>query len=178
VQQPLRHRRAQGKARELYRAPSLICVKMHEMPMQQLLYAKKRINPYSSRLPPIATAKAHPKICVCCYYLNRKCFFMTTDAYFRKEPLDNLPAVGRQFRALRKAAGKTQVEVASAVGMRQEALSRFESGAGNDFSAAKLLRLLRVLGHEVQFTPLVRRPTLDEVLSEVKSGTNTGPSAR
>lgn len=103
---------------------------------------------------------------------------MTTDAYFRKEPLDNLPAVGRQFRALRKAAGKTQVEVASAVGMRQEALSRFESGAGNDFSVAKLLRLLRVLGHEVQFTPLVRRPTLDEVLSEVKSGTNTGPSAR
>ncbi len=79
---------------------------------------------------------------------------------------------------MRKAAGKTQVEVASAVGMRQEALSRFESGAGTDFSAAKLLRLLRVLGHEVQFAPVVRRPTLDEVLDDVKRGANTGPSSR
>lgn len=103
---------------------------------------------------------------------------MTSDAYTSREPMDNLPAVGRQFRALRKAAGKTQAEVATAVGMRQESLSRFESGAGNDFSAAKLLRLLRVLGHEVQFTPLVRRPTLGEVLSDVKRGANTGPSAR
>jgi HTH-type transcriptional regulator / antitoxin HipB len=103
---------------------------------------------------------------------------MTSNAYFPREPLDNLPALGRQFRALRKAAGKTQEEVASAVGMRQEALSRFESGAGPDFSATKLLRLLRMLGHEVQFTPLVRRPTLGEVLSEVRNGANTGPSAR
>jgi HTH-type transcriptional regulator / antitoxin HipB len=103
---------------------------------------------------------------------------MTSDAYSSREPLDNLPAVGRQFRALRKAAGKTQVEVASAVGMRQEALSRFESGAGSDFSAVKLLRLLRVLGHEVQFVPVVRRPTLGQVLGEVKKGANTGPNAR
>ena len=79
---------------------------------------------------------------------------------------------------MRNAAGKTQVEVATAVGMRQEALSRFESGAGNDFSAAKLLQLLRVLGHQVQFTPLVRRPTLGDVLSEVKRGANTGPNAQ
>ncbi len=103
---------------------------------------------------------------------------MTKNAYSHREPLDNLPAVGKQFRTLRRAAGRTQVEVASAVGMRQEALSRFETGAGPDFSAAKLLRLLRVLGHEVQFVPVVRRPTLGQVLDEVKSGTNTGPNAR
>lgn len=103
---------------------------------------------------------------------------MTLNAYFSREPVDNLPVLGRQFRALRKAAGKTQVEVAAAVGMRQEALSRFESGAGTDFSVAKLLRLLRMVGHEMQFAPLVRRPTLDEVLSDVKRGANTGPDAR
>ena len=103
---------------------------------------------------------------------------MPSNTYSVREPADNLPVLGRQFRALRKAAGKTQVEVATAVGMRQEALSRFESGAGSDFSAVKLLRLLRMLGHEVQFTPLVRRPTLDEVLRDVKQGANTGPSAR
>ena len=103
---------------------------------------------------------------------------MTLNAYYSREPVDNLPALGREFRALRKAAGKTQVEVAAAVGMRQEALSRFESGAGTDFSVANLLRLLRMVGHEMQFAPLVRRPTLDEVLSDVKRGVNTGPDAR
>lgn len=103
---------------------------------------------------------------------------MTPNTYPSRDPLDNLPAVGRQVRALRKAAGKTQVELASAVGMRQEALSRFESGAGADFSAAKLLRLLRVLGHELQFVPVVRRPTLGQVLEEVKGGVNSGPNAR
>lgn len=101
---------------------------------------------------------------------------MTSDAYFSLS-LGTLPDLGRQFRALRKAAGKTQLEVASAVGMRQEALSRFECGSCNDFSAAKLLRLLQALGHEAQFTP-IRRPTLDDVLSEVKRGSNTGPDAR
>ena len=60
--------------------------------------------------------------------------------------------------------------VAEAVGMRQEALSRFESGASTDFSAVKLLRLLRFLGHEVQFTPLVRRPTLSAVLARIGDG--------
>jgi len=103
---------------------------------------------------------------------------MTSDAYSLQEPNDNLPALGRRIRALRKAQGKTQLEVAKALGMRQEALSRFESGASNDFSTVKLLRLLRFLGHEAQFTPLVRRPTLAAVLDEVKRGANTGPSAR
>ena len=103
---------------------------------------------------------------------------MTSNAYPPRDSVGTLPDLGRQFRALRKAAGKTQVEVASAVGMRQEALSRFESGAGTDFSTAKLLRLLRVLGHEMQFAPLLRRPTLNEVLGEVQRGDNTGPSSR
>lgn len=103
---------------------------------------------------------------------------MTSSAYSSREVADTLPVVGSQFRALRKAAGKTQQEVATAAGMRQEALSRFESGGGADFSLSKLLRLLRVLGYELQFSPLVRRPTLDAVLGDVKSGVNTGPNAR
>lgn len=103
---------------------------------------------------------------------------MTRNAYSFRESMGTLPALGKQVRALRKAAGKTQVDVASAVGMRQEALSRFESGAGADFSAAKLLRLLAVLGYEMQFAPLVRRPTLNDVLDEVRRGDNTGPESR
>lgn len=103
---------------------------------------------------------------------------MTTSAYSAAGNLPTLPDVGHQFRALRKAAGKTQTEVASAVGMRQEALSRFESGNGTDFSLSRLLRLLQVLGYELDFKPAVRRPSLNELLDEVRRGVNTGPDAR
>jgi transcriptional regulator with XRE-family HTH domain len=75
-------------------------------------------------------------------------------------------------------AGKTQVEVASAVGMRQEALSRFEAGSGADFSLAKLLRLLQALDLELEFKTTTRRPTLDAVLQERRSNSNTGPDSR
>lgn len=103
---------------------------------------------------------------------------MTRDAYSVAESLLTLPDVGRRFQALRKAAGKTQTEVATAVGMRQEALSRFESGRGTDFSLAKLLRLLEVLELELEFRPAVRRPSLADVLDEVRRGANAGPQAR
>jgi len=79
---------------------------------------------------------------------------------------------------LRQAADKTQTEVASAVGMRQEAMSRFEAGRASDFSQSKLMRLLQVLGDELEFKPAVRRPSLKDLLSKVRQGTNTGPNAR
>lgn len=92
--------------------------------------------------------------------------------------METLPDVGQRFRALRKQAGKTQQEVASAVGMRQEALSRFESGSGADFSLAKLLRLLQALEMNLEFIPATRRPTLTAVLAERRNNSNVGPTAR
>ncbi len=92
--------------------------------------------------------------------------------------MHTLPDVGRQYRALRKSAGKTQLEVAKAAGMRQEALSRFESGSGNDFSLVKLLRLLQALDMALDFKPAIRRPTLNDLLQERRSNSNTGPGAR
>ncbi|NIM40287.1 MAG: helix-turn-helix domain-containing protein [Hydrogenophaga sp.] len=103
---------------------------------------------------------------------------MTPYAYSTPDPLQTLPDVGRRFQVMRKAAGKTQTELANAVGMRQEALSRFESGSAADFSLAKLLRLLQALELQLEFKPVVRRPTLDEVLHEVREGRNTGPDAQ
>lgn len=99
---------------------------------------------------------------------------MPSDAYF----METLPNVGQRFRALRKQAGKTQQEVAAAVGMRQEALSRFESGNGADFSLAKLLRLLQALEMNLAFVPATRRPTLTSVLTERRNNSNVGPAAR
>ena len=92
--------------------------------------------------------------------------------------MGTLPDVGDRFRQLRKQAGKTQSEVASAVGMRQEALSRFESGRGADFSLTKLLRLLQVLDVELDFVSATRRPTLSAVLEERRRNANVGPDSR
>jgi HTH-type transcriptional regulator / antitoxin HipB len=103
---------------------------------------------------------------------------LTSNAYSPPEGAATLADLGQRFRALRKAAGKTQTEVARAVGMRQEALSRFESGRAVDFSLSKLLRLLQVLDLALDFKPVVRRPSLGDVLREVRQGHNTGPNAR
>ena len=100
---------------------------------------------------------------------------MTADAY---TTMETLPDVGNRFRQLRKKAHKTQSEVAGAVGMRQEALSRFESGRGTDFSLTKLLRLLQVLDVELDFVSATRRPTLSSVLEERRHNANVGPDSR
>ncbi len=86
--------------------------------------------------------------------------------------------IGLEFQALRKAARLTQAEVAARVGMAQEAVSRFERGRGNDFSAAKLLRLLHAVGYDTKFEPVRQRPTLTDVLQERKRSANVGPDSR
>lgn len=99
---------------------------------------------------------------------------MLTDAY----PAEPLRDAGQRLRELRKATGLTQTELANQVGMRQEALSRFESGHGRDFSASRLLKLLHALGFGLDFVPLNRRPTLNDTLRERREGRNVGPHAR
>ncbi|KDC17339.1 DNA-binding helix-turn-helix protein [Bordetella bronchiseptica F-1] len=86
---------------------------------------------------------------------------MPLTAYFS---MKTLPDVGARFRTLRKQA--TQRELAAATGMRQEAISRFETGSASDFSLNKLLTLLQALDLEFEFKPAVRRPDLDDLLAE------------
>jgi len=101
--------------------------------------------------------------------------FMPPHTYLAME---TLPDVGNRFRQLREKADKTQSEVAGAVGMRQEAISRFESGRGADFSLTKLLRLLQVFDMELDFVSATRRPTLSSVLEERRHNANVGPDSR
>jgi transcriptional regulator with XRE-family HTH domain len=91
--------------------------------------------------------------------------------------MKTIVALGAEFQALRKDAGLTQEETARRVGMRQEALSRFERGRGSDFSVAKLLRLCQALGRDLDFAPVHKRtPTLDDVLAERRAGLGYGYS--
>jgi len=90
----------------------------------------------------------------------------------------NLDDVAVQFRLLRQTAGKTQLEVAKLVGMRPEALSRFECGRATDFSLVKLLRLINVLEKELKFVKVAQRPTLEDVLAERLINANVGAKSR
>ncbi|MBA3056693.1 MAG: helix-turn-helix domain-containing protein [Gammaproteobacteria bacterium] len=92
--------------------------------------------------------------------------------------MKTLPDLGAEFQALRREAGKTQQEVATAAGMRHEALSRFERGRGSDFSLGKMLRLAHVLGKDLNFVSCRQRPTLEDVLLERQAQSNTGPASR
>jgi len=92
--------------------------------------------------------------------------------------MKTLSDLGAEYQALRKQAGMTQQEVAMAAGLRQEALSRFERGRGSDFSLAKMLRLAQVLGCDLDLVSARQRPTLDDVLQERKTQSNTGPMSR
>ena len=83
-----------------------------------------------------------------------------------------LQDAGERYQQLRKAAGKTQSEVAAAAGLRQETLSRFERGRASDLSTTKLLRLLEVLGMQMAFVPATRRPNLNELLQERRQATS------
>lgn len=60
----------------------------------------------------------------------------------------------------------TQNELASLCGMGQSTLARFETGGVAEFGSRKLLRLLEVLGHEMNYVPLKREFTLDDALAE------------
>ena len=87
--------------------------------------------------------------------------------------------LGAALKARRQELKKSQVQLGTESGFRQDVLSRLEHGRLTDFSVGKLLRLAHALGLEVTLTPLSRsRPTLDTLLDERRQGTNTGPQSR
>ena len=87
--------------------------------------------------------------------------------------------LGAELQACRKQVGMTQAELARLTGVRQESISRFERGRGNDFSLVKLLRLAQAVGYDLELVALTgARPTLSEVLDEVRASAKTGPEAR
>ena len=92
--------------------------------------------------------------------------------------MKTLSDLGEEFQRLRQSGKVNQTHLAGMTGMRQEALSRFERGRGNDFSAAKLLRLAQALGYDLALVPSHGRPTLDDVLAETRASANTGPQSR
>ena len=115
------------------------------------------------------------RICVVCYNILLLTIIMRYNTYCIMKTLVDL---GVELKQLRQQTKMTQEQVAAALGMRQEALSRFERGHTNDFSVSKLLRLAQTMGYDLQFVPQHGRPTLSDVLAETRASANTGPTSR
>jgi transcriptional regulator with XRE-family HTH domain len=83
--------------------------------------------------------------------------------------MQNLAEVGEALQRLRLQKRLTQEELARHARVSRVTLSRMETAAKGDMSVSALLRLARVLGHEL--TLVERRwRTLDDVLAELQRG--------
>lgn len=80
--------------------------------------------------------------------------------------MNTLADLGQALARLRKERGLTQKQLATLCGMGQSTLARFENGGVAEFGARKLLRLLEVLGHRLDYLPARQVFTLDDALAE------------
>ncbi len=74
--------------------------------------------------------------------------------------------LGESVLSSRKALGLRQKDVAAQAGISAEARLRLERGQVAEFGSRKLLAVLAVLGMEMEFTPLRKRGSLDELRRE------------
>jgi transcriptional regulator with XRE-family HTH domain len=78
--------------------------------------------------------------------------------------------LGRQVALLRKQKNMTQQTLANLAGIAQPTLARFETGGVSEFGSRKLLRLLEILGYEIEFVPGKQGFTLDDALKARQAG--------
>jgi len=85
------------------------------------------------------------------------------------------------LRALRKAAGKTQVDVAAALGIKQENVSRIERQA--DLLLSTLSRYVHAIGGQLRLTAefsggrIVELPPFTDLTLSRRAGRSAGPHA-
>jgi len=77
-----------------------------------------------------------------------------------------LNEIGLLLKEARKAAGLSQAELATPLGMSRATVSAIESGRCEEIGATKLAALLERVGLELTAGPRRTRPTLDELRAE------------
>ena len=73
---------------------------------------------------------------------------------------------GAAIRAARKAARRTQGELAASLGMSRATISAIENGSITEIGVRKLAALCGALGLDVYVGPRQQRPTLDQLRAE------------
>ena len=86
--------------------------------------------------------------------------------------MKSLVELGRELAQMRQTRGMTQKELATLSGMGQSTLARFETGGVAEFGSRKLLRLLEVLGFEMNYVPMQGNFSVVDALAELQRSLN------
>jgi HTH-type transcriptional regulator / antitoxin HipB len=78
----------------------------------------------------------------------------------------NLAEIGHAVREARRAAKRTQAELAKALGMSRASISGVENGTVREIGVRKLMALCASLGLALEVVTPGRRPTLFELRQE------------
>jgi transcriptional regulator with XRE-family HTH domain len=76
----------------------------------------------------------------------------------------NFAELATKIKALRKANGYTQSELAEYSGVSRATINALENGRASDIGVKKLINLFSVLGHELTVIEQHRFPTFDELV--------------
>ena len=76
-------------------------------------------------------------------------------------------AIGQQIRSERKRRKLSQANLAKLLNMSRTTISQIESGTVQDVGVRKVIRILEVLGLELQVRNAGAPPTLDELREEI-----------
>jgi transcriptional regulator with XRE-family HTH domain len=79
----------------------------------------------------------------------------------------DLSEIGVVFREARRRSGRTQSELARALGMSRATLSALEGGRCHEIGVRKLTVLLQSVGLDLFVAPRRERPTIDELRAEL-----------
>lgn len=78
----------------------------------------------------------------------------------------DLIEIGAAFRDARRESGRTQEDLATALGMSRATLSALEGGRCEEIGVRKLTHLLEAVGLDLTVAPRRMRPTLDDLRVE------------
>lgn len=78
----------------------------------------------------------------------------------------DLNQIGTFLKAARTSTGRSQSELAAALGMSRATISAIEGGRCDEIGIRKLTALLELVGLELTVTPRRGRPTLDDLRAE------------
>jgi transcriptional regulator with XRE-family HTH domain len=74
--------------------------------------------------------------------------------------------MGTALAAARRAAGRSQADLARSLGMSRATISAIENGTVREIGVRKVIALAAALGLELTVQPKRRRPTIDELREE------------
>jgi HTH-type transcriptional regulator / antitoxin HipB len=84
-----------------------------------------------------------------------------------------LSGIGATIAAARRAAGRSQGDVAASLGMSRSTVSGIENGTVREIGLRKVMALCAALGLELIVRQKGRRPTLQELRAEQRGNDRT-----